>query len=70
MAIPHKCPVCLGSGLVSRPPHVAGDVATWTDSSAGPHQCKGCNGVGIIWEKLRNNLLSVLESPSPPAEGK
>lgn len=47
--IPYRCPVCIGTGLVSRPPHVAGDVSTWTDTNAGPYPCKSCNGTGIIW---------------------
>lgn len=44
-----KCPVCDGTGLVSRPPHIAGDQESWTDSSAGPWMCSACNGTGIIF---------------------
>ena len=47
--IPFKCPVCDGTGLVSRPPHIAGDVTSWTDNSTDPHPCKACNGTGIVW---------------------
>ena len=43
-----KCPVCDGTGLVSRPPWIAGDVTEWVDSSCGPYPCKTCNGVGIL----------------------
>lgn len=43
-----KCPVCEGTGLVSRPPHVAGDVQGWSDSSTAPHQCRACLGKGYI----------------------
>lgn len=50
MAILHKCPVCDGTGLVSRPLGIAGDQLTWSDTSARPHQCKSCQGSGIIWE--------------------
>lgn len=46
---PHKCPVCDGSGLVSRPPGVAGDQETWTSNSVGPYQCRSCNGEGLLW---------------------
>jgi len=46
---PHTCPVCKGTGLVSRPPHVPGDVETWPDSGTGPYPCKPCNGEGVLW---------------------
>lgn len=45
---PFKCPVCNGTGLVSRPPHVAGDVFVWDDNKTGPYPCKSCLN-GIIW---------------------
>lgn len=47
--VPHKCPVCDGTGKVSRPPWVAGDVPTWTDSGTGPYECRACLGKGIVW---------------------
>jgi len=43
-----KCPVCDGTGLVSRPPWIAGDQLTWSDTSSGPYPCKRCNGVGTL----------------------
>lgn len=46
---PYKCPVCEGTGIVSRPPHVAGDVKYWADSSSGPYPCRTCQGTGIVW---------------------
>lgn len=46
---PHRCPVCYGTGLVSRPPGVAGDVDSWTDSQTGPYPCRVCSGVGVLW---------------------
>lgn len=49
MRTPHKCPVCDGTGLVNRPPWVAGDVPAWTDSSLGPYHCRACDGTGILW---------------------
>ena len=47
--IPHKCPVCDGTGLVSKPPWVAGDQSTWVTTELGPYPCKSCGGTGIIW---------------------
>lgn len=47
---PFKCPACDGTGKVSRPPHIAGDQETWSDSSCGPYQCNACNGSGIVWD--------------------
>ena len=47
---PHKCPVCDGQGIVSRPSWVAGDHDGWSDSGAGPYQCRACYGSGVIWE--------------------
>ena len=43
------CPVCLGTGLVSTPPHVAGDVTGWTSSTVGTYPCKACSGRGLIY---------------------
>jgi DnaJ-class molecular chaperone len=48
-SIPHKCPVCNGQGLVSRPPYIAGDQNEWFSSSAGPFTCHACGGSGIVW---------------------
>lgn len=56
-SIPHKCPVCDGAGLVSRPPGVAGDVQTWSSMDAA-HTCLPCNGQGIIWSKPGNAAMS------------
>ena len=46
---PFKCPVCDGTGLVSKPPWIAGDQQTWVSSSTGPWPCKACDGTGIVW---------------------
>ena len=62
MSMYQKCPVCEGTGLVSRPPWVAGDQDCWVSSSTGPYTCRACNGQGIIMapENIkiegRNNL--------------
>ena len=42
------CPVCLGTGLVSRPPWVPGDWQSWSDTSTAPYPCKVCAGKGIL----------------------
>ena len=44
------CPVCRGSGLVTRPPHIAGDQDTWTDSRTAPYTCPVCRGTGLVEE--------------------
>jgi len=44
-----KCPVCDGTGLVSRPPGVTGDVTCWVDSVTS-HICPHCNGARVIVE--------------------
>ena len=49
---PHKCPVCDGTGLVSRPPYIAGDQPTWSSTSLDPYPCKCCNGTGIVWSRI------------------
>jgi hypothetical protein len=41
------CPVCFGHGSLSKPPHIAGDQDTWTDSRC-THPCRVCGGDGII----------------------
>ena len=48
-AQPHKCPVCDGSGLVSRPPHIAGDVPTWDSYGTATYPCRACTGQGVLW---------------------
>lgn len=48
-ATPHRCPVCVGSGLVSRPPGVAGDLPSFASSSFGPWPCGPCGGTGVLW---------------------
>ena len=46
---PFCCPVCSGTGLVSRPPDVAGDQKEWSSSSTAAYPCKACEGKGIVW---------------------
>jgi len=58
-----KCPVCDGTGLVSRPPGVAGDAETWISSSTGPWPCQTCGGSGLILEPP-----NIEEVPNPNVE--
>ena len=60
----HKCPVCDGTGLVSRPSHVAGDQQTWSDSNAGPYECSTCGGKGVL------STVNVNEFQTFPAPGR
>ena len=46
---PHACPVCNGTGIVSRPPWVAGDQETWESGGATTWLCKACDGKGVLW---------------------
>lgn len=43
-----KCPVCDGTGLVSRPPGVAGDLQQWPSTGTGPYRCQACGGNGVL----------------------
>lgn len=43
-----KCPVCDGTGLVSKPPWIAGDQHEWSSTSSGPWPCNRCSGVGTF----------------------
>lgn len=40
---PYKCPVCEGTGKVSRPPWIAGNIYQWVST------CQACSGSGVIW---------------------
>lgn len=48
MSNPHRCPVCLGTKVVSRPPGVAAD-QPFASTSCGPWPCGACGGTGILW---------------------
>lgn len=47
---PHKCPVCDGTGIVTRPPGVPGDLPDWSDNKTSNYKCNACRGTGIVWE--------------------
>lgn len=44
----YACPKCGGQGLQARPPWLAHDQATWTDSGSGPYPCVRCDGKGYL----------------------
>lgn len=49
--IAQKCPVCDGTGVVSRPPGIAADQPSFATTSAGPWPCPTCQGARIIYVK-------------------
>lgn len=49
---PAKCPVCDGTGLVSRPPGIAGDQVSWTSNGTSPYECRACAGAGVLHTDL------------------
>jgi hypothetical protein len=46
-----SCPVCTGTGLVSRPPGIAGDLTTWTSGGVVNYTCPTCKGWTILGEE-------------------
>jgi hypothetical protein len=46
---PFACPVCNGSGKVSRPPWVAGDQREWSSTTIAAYPCRACGGTGVLW---------------------
>lgn len=46
---PFRCPVCEGTGNVSRPPSVPGDATSRSSGSLQSFPCQACAGVGIVW---------------------
>lgn len=46
-AVWQLCPKCTGQGIVSKPPHIAGDVSEWSSTSTA-FTCNVCNGNKII----------------------
>jgi hypothetical protein len=62
---PHTCPVCSGHKTVSKPPNVAGDIASWSVGDLCLYACPACNANGIIWEPgLQENLEETNLSPN------
>ena len=67
---PHKCPVCDGTGLVSRPPFVAGDTNEWSSSSCGPWSCRACNGCGVLWANDSTEIIHKVNAGLDPLVAK
>lgn len=55
---PHKCPACDGHKTVSRPPWIAGDQCTWSDTSTAPYPCQTCEGTGVVWESVNQECVA------------
>ncbi len=57
--VPYQvCPKCIGQGIVSKPPYVAGDVHSWASTSMS-FTCDVCNGSKvIIMAKANHNKYS------------
>lgn len=47
-AVAQKCPVCDGTGLVSRPPGVAGDQNQWSSNQVSTFPCRTCKD-GVLY---------------------
>jgi len=63
------CPVCSGTGVVSRPPGVPADQATWAGTNAGPWPCPKCNGERVILKPAMHFMGTVpvyLDPDMPP----
>jgi hypothetical protein len=56
-ATPHRCPVCSGHGTVSRPPHIAGDIPTWSASSVEAYPVPRLRGLRHHLEPFRQPVL-------------
>ena len=46
--IPHRCPVCAGTGLVPNGFYMQ-NRDYYATSSTTPETCRSCNGTGIVW---------------------
>jgi len=46
--IPYRCPVCNGTGMVSFPPDIPGDLH-YTTTEIKNYSCRSCNASGVIW---------------------
>lgn len=63
MSIPHKCPVCVGSGQV--PVINANQQFTTGGTYPQTQTCTSCSGSGIVWEVD----FSVTPNPVNPFDG-
>ena len=47
-AIPHRCPVCGGSGLVPEGFYLQTS-GYWSTTGTMMEQCRTCGGTGVVW---------------------
>jgi hypothetical protein len=52
VSTPHRCPICLGRGMVDFDPDLPG-----VGTATGPRPCKPCSGTGIVWEGDRVSFV-------------
>ena len=50
MAIPFRCPVCNGTGLVPRNFYLAIGVTGSLGNAVMAEKCRSCSGTGIVWD--------------------
>lgn len=60
MTQPYKCPVCDGTGLVSKPPWTAGDHLTWSTVQV-TWVCPACNGERLVWGKTAEECIWIYD---------
>jgi hypothetical protein len=47
--VPHRCPVCNGTGLVPNGFYRAIGVDSWSTADTTPETCRSCNETGIVY---------------------
>lgn len=60
---PHRCPVCLGRGLMPRGFYDTDMGAR--NSAVGDEPCRTCLGKGLIWELEESDVIQ----PQPTEKG-
>jgi RecJ-like exonuclease len=56
MKKPHKCPVCDGTGQISKPVIIP-ENEEWEGACQGIYSCSACQGTGIVWEYIDDNAI-------------
>ena len=55
--IPHKCPICFGTGSVMNGFYNGRDqYGGWIGNSLEKETCRSCNGTGIVWYQYTSEL--------------
>lgn len=63
--MPHKCPICLGHGIVPFGFYMrTAEVTEWTCGEKTTEQCRACFGRGIIWSVEFGKTPDPLISPN------